>query len=421
LINQSFFHARRMRYPTNRGFICPLLLSLFVFAFAGAVLPENRAFGEASVPDTFGKLYKCNPGPWGDLEYYYIYLEAPDRLVDHFVMPHSLPKWVFDGVSEDKVRALFQSAGLPVALQEYLLDPKHVVREGALFTVFPPLPDLLAMTPEQRSVIYRELAKSELNEFHANPVYITSGNPEQWLAQSRMRPELREVVKKMCYMRGEVLCFSDLSAILGMVKSDEEAHDLFKTMTRTRSLVLRLGVGPSSNLPDVVRYWSGTNRNKDIASIILSAVETKGIDRLDCIHLLPSLPRRYLYSYPPTELAILGRMPDCHWTSLNFFNFTPRDYYLDTRLASLHVIEKYDKVDAPYGFGDVLMFMTPEGNALHSCVYIADDIVYSKNGENMAAPWLLMKVGDVKRVYSHLGQTNIQGYRLKAMAEKGSD
>ena len=410
-----------MRFPTDRGLICPLFLWILATLVVGSVLPCSHGAAEVAEQDTFGKLYKCKPGPWGDLEYYYIYLEAPDRLVEHFVKPHSLPKWVFDGLTEDKVRAVFAAAGLPVALQQYLLDPKHVVREGALLTVFPPLPDLLSMAPEQRTVIYAELAKSEHNEFHANPVYITSGNPDQWLAQSKLRPELREVVKKMCYMRGEVLCFSDLSAVLGMVISDEEAHNLFKTMTRTRSLVLRLGVGGGGDLTDVVRYWSGTNRNKDISSIVMSAVETKGIDRLDCIHLLPSLPRRYLYSYPPTELAILGRMPDCHWTSLNFFNFTPREYYLDTRLASLHVIEKYDKVEPPYGFGDVLMFMTPEGNALHSCVYIADDIVYTKNGENMAAPWLLMKVGDVKRVYSHLGQTSVQGYRLKTLTEKSGN
>ena len=399
-----------------RGLIFSLLTWIFMNALLGVALPSLRASSPTEAPGVFGKLYQCSPGPWGDLQYYYIYLEAPDRLVEHFRMPHSVTKWVFEGGTEEKLRALFGRAGLPVALQEYLLDAKHVLREGTLMTVFPPLPDLIAMTAAQRTVIYLELSKSELNEFHSNPVYITSSDPDQWLAQSRLRPELRTVIKKLCYMRGEVMCFSDVSAVLGMVQSDAEAHDLFKTMTRMRSLMLRLNVATGADFKGVVNYWSGINRNKDIESIILSAVETKQIDRLDCIHLLPSLPRRYLYSYPPPELAMTGRMPDCHWTSLNFFNFAPRDYFLDTRLASLHVLEDYDKVAPPYGFGDVLMFMTPEGNALHSCVYIADDIVYTKNGENMAAPWLLMKIGDVKRIYSHLGQTSIQGYRVKSLS-----
>ncbi len=398
----------------------PLLRHLTLVAVCTLALQRGPASGQEQ-PDAFGKLYQCKPGPWGDLEYYYIYLEAPDRLVENFAMPNSISKWVFPRGTVDGVRKLFQRAGLPPALQQYLLDPQRVVDQDGLLAVFPPLPDLIAMTPEQRSVIYSELAKSDLNEFQANPVYITSGSTEQWLAQSRLRPELRQAVGKMTYMRGEVLCFSDVSALLTMVQSDAEAHDVFKTMTRTRSLVLRLRVKTAADMKQVLSYWSGTNRNKDIAPIILSAVETEGIERLDCIHLLPSLPRRYLYSYPPTELAILGRMPDCHWTSLNFFNFTPRDYFLDTRLASLHVLEDYDRVQPPYGFGDVLMFMTPEGNALHSCVYLADDIVYTKNGENMAAPWLLMKLGDVKRVYSYQGQTTVQGYRLKSASANSSE
>lgn len=377
----------------------------------------QKAGAQALSPEIFGKLYHCKPGPWGDIEYYYIYLEAPDRLVDRFVMPNSLPKWVFRDVTEDSLRVLFAQAGLPAALQDYLLDPKRTVKEGDLVTVFPPLPDLIAMTSDQRTVIYRELAKVEFNEFHANPVFITSGDPAQWLAQSRLRPELVDVIKKMTYLRGEVVCFSDVSAILGMVKSDAEAHDVFKTMTRVRSLVMRLRVDEESDMKSVVSYWSGTNRNKDIQPIVVSAAETEGIDRLDCIHLLPSLARRYLYSYPPAELAIQGRMPDCHWTSLNFFNYNPRDYFLDTRLASMHVLENYVKVDAPFAFGDVLMFMTADGNALHSCVYVADDIVYTKNGENMASPWLLMKIGDVKRIYSYEMQTHIQGYRLKTLKD----
>ena len=394
--------------------------TIFLALLLPARCPAAEGIVAPNEPEAFGNLYSCKPGPWGDLEYYYIYLEAPDSLVDHFPAPNSVIKWVFPNASESGVRTLFDNAGLSPVLRDYLLDPKRVVNEEGLFTVYPPLPDLMAMTPEQRSVIYRELAKSPFNEFHANPVFITSGDPKQWLRQSRLRPELREVMGRLTYMRGQVLAFSDVSAVLGLVQSDEEAQHVFKTMTRTRSLVVRIRTDKSTPVEQVARYWSGINRNKDIQSILSSAVETEGIDRLDCIHLLPALARRYLYTYPPTELAIQGRMPDCHWTSLNFFNYRPKEYFLDTRLASAHVLENYVKVEPPYQFGDVLMFMTPDGNAVHSCVYVADDIVYSKNGENMASPWLLTKIGDVQRIYSYESQTSIQGYRLRSSASDGS-
>jgi hypothetical protein len=81
------------------------------------------------------------------------------------------------------------------------------------------------------------------------------------------------------------------------------------------------------------------------------------------------------------------------------------------------VLENYNRIEPPFEFGDVLMFLNGQGNAIHSCVYIADDIVYTKNGENIASPWLLMKIGDVQRVYSYEGQSSIQGFRLKGTVE----
>jgi len=126
------------------------------------------------------------------------------------------------------------------------------------------------------------------------------------------------------------------------------------------------------------------------------------------------MARRYLYTYPPVDLAMRGRMPDCHWTSLNFFNHWGREYYLDSRLAASAVMEDYLPVKGEREFGDVLMFMDgTSGNAIHSCVYIADDIVYTKNGENMVAPWLLMRLDDVRRIYFHAKKGRIDTYRLK--------
>ena len=400
---------------------CTLLLAcclgLSMSWSSAAVQAGTPQPSSATAPEVSGKIYQCNPGPWGQLEYYYIYLEAPRNLIEHFPMPNSVTKWEFPGETEAGLRSLFTRATLPQALQDYLLDPKNCVNRDGRMTVFPPLPDLSVMTPAQRSVIYAELAKTPENEFYANPVFITSGSVDQWLGQSRLNEEVREVIKKFTYMRGEVLAFSDLSAVLNYVKTDAEAKDFFKTMTRTRSLMVKLVIDDGTDLKSVVRYWSGRKRNKDIEPLVTSTLETEGINKLDVIHLLPSLARRFLYGYPPMELAVMGRMPDCHWTSLNFFNYKPREYYLDTRLATNAVLENYNRIEAPFEFGDVLMFLNAQGNAIHSCVYVADDIVYTKNGENMASPWMLMKISDVQRVYSYEGQTTIQGFRLKPAVE----
>jgi hypothetical protein len=373
--------------------------------------------------ETMGKVYECKAGPWGTLLYYYVYLEAPADFVEHISLPNSTIKWSFPGATLEDLRALFTEAGLGHAFQEYLLHPDRMVVENeaeGMITVFPPLAQLEAMTPEQRLVIYAELGKHDINEFHKAPVLVTSGSVDDWLGGSKLRPELIEVIRRLTYKRGEVLAFSDLSAVLNYVQSEQEALDFFKTTTRTRTMIMRLELDQASDINKLADYWTGYKRYKDIAPILKSVSETEGVSRLDVIHLLPSMARRFLYSYPSIDLGAEGRLPDCHWTSLNFFNLRPKDYYLDVRLAASNLMTEYDKVEPPYAFGDVLVYLDEEtGNAMHSCVQVADDIVFTKNGENLVAPWVLMKMDEVNKVYFYNRKGTIQGYRLKNKKQAG--
>ena len=54
------------------------------------------------------------------------------------------------------------------------------------------------------------------------------------------------------------------------------------------------------------------------------------------------------------------------------------------------------------------------GNAYHSCVYLADDIVYTKNGRSRLSPWVLMKLEDVRELYGIYQQTETVAFRLKS-------
>jgi hypothetical protein len=406
--------------PHSFRLVAARFLNTAFFATFTSLVATASLSGQEPLPiEVSGKVYDCKQGPWGSLKYYYIYLEAPEQFTARFPMPNSVTKWCFYGATEQELRDLFSAAGLAQALQNYLLDPKRLMTENGVITVFPPLPDLEAMTPGQREIIYKKLAETDLNEYHRNPVLITGGSVEEWLKNTRLSPEMREVIPKFAYRRGTILAFSDLSAVLNYAKDDAEAREFFKTVTRTRTMILRLSVTKETDIKALTSYWTGRNRFKDIEPVLQSAQETEEVALMDIIHLLPSMARRYLYTYPPMELAIMGRMPDCHWTSLNFFNHWPKQYFLDTRLAASHVLENYTQIQPAYEFGDVLMFLDDQGQAIHSCVYIADDIVFTKNGENLVAPWLLMKLEDVRSIYFPGNEGSIQGFRLKPTPTTG--
>jgi hypothetical protein len=350
------------------------------------------------------------------LEYYYIYLQAPATLVARFPMPNSVSKWSFPGWSIEQIRALFDKAELPKAFQEKMLDPNKFVNEENVISVFPPLADLEAMTGAQRTLVYEQLAQYDDNEFYKDPVLLTSNDFDDWLRGANIRPGLAAKIQKYLYKRNDVLMLSDLAALLNYMQSDQEARDFQQLMTRTRAVMVRLKLHGDADFKSLSDYWGDHGRrNQDVQPLLQASANTEGVAWIDVTHLVPPLVRRNLYSYPTVDMALLGRIPDCHWSSLNFFNTHPKDYYLNTRLAADQVVEGYDKVSEPYQFGDVLMFIDAKnGGAVHSCTYVADDIVYTKNGESLVTPWMLMKLKEVKRQYFFSMNGVVQGFRLKS-------
>jgi hypothetical protein len=239
---------------------------------------------------------------------------------------------------------------------------------------------------------------------------------DEWAQDSGLRPALISAIRHLSYHRGETLAFSDIPLLLGLAESNSEAQLIKKKLTRTRTLIARLEVNPGSNMQEMLDYWStGLNlRRKELEPLFQATASVSGIEHLDLLHVLPALPRKLLYTFPGDDFTTHIRFPDCHWTTLNFFNFTAQDYYLDSHLASSAVLENFQQVEPPYRFGDVLMFINPKGNAFHSCIYLADELVYTKNGANPLVPWTLLELKDLQKMYNlDIGQGMIQGYRHK--------
>ncbi|MCX6856514.1 MAG: hypothetical protein NTV80_16605, partial [Verrucomicrobia bacterium] len=297
-----------------------------------------------------------------------------------------------------------------------LMNPQTLVKADGNVYVFPKIPDLLAMTPESRSALYTKLAENEANPYMVDPVLIVGQEIKEWYRTSKLRPEIVTLMEKLSYKRGEITAFSDLSVLINAATSDSDAWNIFKAMTRTRSLMVKLELDLESDVKELGDYWSPefSNRHKDIDPIIQSIIDTDGLDTLPLTHLLPALPRKIIYTYPDLSTGRSGRLPDCHWTSLNFFNYDPKEYLLDERLATSAVLEHFMPVEPPYDYGDILFFLNAKtGDAYHSCIQIADNLVFTKNGRNMLSPWVLMRREDVEKIYLFRGDGRVQGFRRK--------
>jgi hypothetical protein len=362
------------------------------------------------------ELYSCASGPWGRLSYYYFYLEAPDHVVGQFPLPNTMTKWVFDLKEFDRIEPLLQRAGMSQEQRERLLTPRRVVKDDRHAYLFPSTSDLESLTAEGRAVIYTYLARNPANVFQYSPVFFLTDSVEEWARDSELPASVVTKISNLSYKAGNALVFADIPLLLSQAENVAEARFIMRKLTRVRTLMAQLELSEQDSIPDLLNYWStGLNlRRKELEPLMNAIIRTKGISHLDMLHLVPPLPRKLLYTYPDASYTAEGRLPDCHWTSLNFFNLGPQPFLLDTRLATSLVKQDFDKIEPPYRYGDVLMFITSDGRAVHSATYLADDILFSKNGSNLLTPWLLMRLPDLSKLYDiEPGKTRIVGFRHK--------
>jgi len=387
-----------------------LTAALLLAPSAGALAAEDAASPHKN------ELHTCAEGPWGRISYYYFYLEAPDYVVEKFPLPSTTTRWVFNVDEFDRAGTLLKKAGMSDEALERLLAPKRVVKDEHDAYIFPSSSDVQNLTPDGRSLIYTELARNPANVFQYSPVFFLTDSVEEWAQDSGLQPAVVSMISRLSYKAGNALVFSDIPLLLSQAESVSAARFIMRKLTRVRTLMAQLELGEKDSIPDLLNYWStGLGlRQKELEPLMKAIVHTQGLSHLDMLHLVPPLPRKLLYTYPDVSYASEGRLPDCHWTSLNFYNLRPQSFLLDTRLATSLVKQDFDKVEPPYRYGDVLMFITPDGRAIHSATYLADDILFTKNGSNLLTPWLLMRLPDLSKLYDiGPGKTHIVGFRHK--------
>lgn len=357
-------------------------------------------------------MWVAKSGPWGELEVRTIYLEPPESLLSVVAKPSAVTRWTFEQTTVSAVRETFAKAKVPAPVIERLFSPVRLVTTGNSVVLLPEVADLAALSEESRSLVYRELAKCPANEYQRDPVFVLGGDVDDWMQGASLTAEQQALFRKLLWKRGSATVFSDVQALLSLARSPEEVNAVFRSVTRVRSLVVELRLPLKTDRQAFIDYWSAGQTDAPRLAFVKAITQRRAPQTVDITHFLPAIFRQRAYTFPEMDLGLKGRFPDCHWTSLNFFNLAPKDVFLDTKQAAEHLLKNYEVVDAPYRFGDVLCFLD-EGEGLHTCVQIADDIVLTKNGDSILAPWALMQLKDVDSIYRRSPSTRIQGYRLK--------
>ncbi len=340
-------------------------------------------------------------GKWGKMTLVPIVISPPMELVfiDWGFMPQ--PMWFFPGANADMVAVILQSAGVSASDAARL---KAEARSESRISGIILMPDrewVRALAPETRAHIYRILAKSKLNVDQTLAFRYRGTNTEAWLDSNLISPHTRQLIEPLIYRDRDYMLFSDIELVRAEIGGDEEIRRLGKVLFRQPTVIARLSIEDASDLDGLVEYWGRGGRRTEIRPLLESVVGGGGDRYIDIIHLLPPFARDRLYCYPKLSAGDLDRptVVNCLWTSLNFFLPEPDDRFLDDAFALKTLKEDYFIVETGFEYGDVVAFLDEKGNIFHAAVYIADNLLFSKNGISAMAPWTLMSLADVKGYY----------------------
>lgn len=393
------------------------VLPWLVLLYLGRGLSPSRPLSPpltVAAPDP-GSAYafRCKPGPWGELQFNRIVIEPPESLIDISQLAPRPTVWNFKGFTPETLTALWHSAALSEPQRQFIDGRNNWEQSESGILIRPTAAFVLSLSATTRTKIYTALAAFTENPDQNEPFRFRADAAEEWFRQSDLSKETIALVGRLLYRRGTSLLFSDENLVLEKLPTLQERTSLIKTLARKSTLLVKLRVRADTDIEALDDYWGRGRRTKDLKPLLQSlARETNGMT-IDIVHLLPRLPRSLLYTYPAANEIGNGSFLDCHWTVLNFFNLQPNDRYQQLEAVTSAFLNDYFPVSGARTFGDILLFAKPDGTIIHSCVFIADNIVFTKNGSSSNAPWILMSLPDVIAFYPSEAPMDIRVYRAK--------
>ena len=353
-------------------------------------------------------------GSWGELTLTPIVISPPIEYVSTDLWPSEPPTWTFPGLSIDEVEAFLGASGLAAADVARLKAAARRDERIPAIVVTPPIELVERLTPDVRGRIYLQLGRSALNFEQAQAFRFEGASVDLWLRGAAIQPATRQLAEPYFYRDGSFLYFADLGLLRSKIADREEYRRLTKALYRQPTMLMEIGLSPDADVLAVARYWGKGGRRTDIRPLLDSLAGTGA--HIDTEHLLPSFARDHLYRYPRLTAADFDKpvLANCLWSALNFFHTTPDDSLFDLNTAIDRLKTQYFVVEADFELGDVVAFLDERDNLFHAAVYLADGLLFSKNGMSVMAPWTITSIDSVKGFYAMRSQNpRLIVHRLK--------
>ena len=394
-------------------FCVALIISSSAIAYKLAAANQPK-LSDAFAVDPKDKTRSIHVGPWGELVTRDIELERPTEFLTAEVNKPEPETWLFSNMKPDDVKALLSRTGLTAAQVAAAFAPEAVRADNSGTRLLPTMDFLFSLDAATRSKLCLALAGSGVNLYLDYPFIFPGGTIESIYADSRLHPDDVALLKRLVYANGNAVQLSDYPALMCQIPTVDRRVAMAKVLSRQSAVFAGLVIKPDTDIDKIAAYWGNVPnvRFTDVRPLMEALKQLPEGGNLSLFYLLPKFARDRLYTFPlPNQPG--DPIMDCHWTTFNFSSETPDNRFNNPDFAVDYIRKNYYQISSPSMCGDILLLLNSRNEVKHSAVYLADDLVFTKNGNNYRQPWMIMHIPDLLATYPATPPMQVVYMRLK--------
>ena len=308
------------------------------------------------------------------------------------------PRWVFEGFSKLQLTDLFESSGLTSGQKAFFLDASEWEALPGGYAVSPSDEMILGLGKAARQRLFPILARNRANYPQYFSYRFRPDAFEDHFKSSGLPLERIQMLREMAYTNAGAICLAVDESLKSRFRTNE-FRALLRAVATIPTVRMRLRVTPEADLDGLLNYWGGARRKNEVRPL-LESLAREG-STMNVARFFPTFARQRLYSFPDPEGNPEEAREDCFFTALNFFNSPPDPKFFDESKVRETLQTDYDLVhNRQMLFGDLVALVDTKGRIIHLCVFVADDVVFTKNGGNYLQPWVLMRINDMLPCYA---------------------
>ena len=350
-------------------------------------------------------------GPWGHLRYVDTLIEAPESTIRVASVPTNGTLWFLDVLSPLAIKHKLRNCNLTEAQIATLQQCATPATSGAGYLIQPPDDFVLNLTAPDRASLYGLLACYTQNIAHTTPFRFDFNSSKDWFEGAHLEPGVETLVRQLVYRQNNMRFFSDLPLVMRRYPDPTIYSTLFRALSREATVLAYVRLRPDDNLKELAYYWGWPDRQESVLTLLKSAQRAGPNTDVPVALLLPPFARDRLGQYPSTADP---EFTSCHYTCMNFFSAQPDPRFANLAEVARALRQDYLEVtDSERQLGDIILFERKSEGIIHTCNYVADNLVFTKNGGSLVRPWLLARLDDLVNFYSYPNPVTLKVMRRR--------